>query len=79
LTRSQRELEISTATSLLEALEAQGVRPESGCRMGVCQSCVCTRIQGTTQDMLNGELSGESDMNVRLCVSRAGSDLALNL
>jgi ferredoxin-NADP reductase len=79
LTHSQRELEISTTTSLLDALEAQGIRPDSGCRMGVCQTCVCTRIQGTTQDMLNGERSDESDMNVRLCVSRAGSDLALAL
>ena len=70
---------ISTGTSLLEALEAQGLNPRSGCRMGICHTCVCTRHSGSTQDTLRGDISSESDMAVRLCVSRATSDLSLDL
>ena len=79
LARTGRTLAVSTGTSLLEALEAQGLNPRSGCRMGICHTCVCTRHSGSTQDTLRGDISSESDMAVRLCVSRATSDLSLDL
>lgn len=79
LTRSGRTLSVSSGTSLLEALEAQGLNPPSGCRMGVCHTCVCQRHSGTTLDTQTGERSAEPDMAVRLCVSRACSDLSLDL
>jgi len=79
LTRSGRTLRVSSGSSLLEALEAQGLNPPSGCRMGVCHTCVCQRHSGTTLDTLSGERSAEPDMAVRLCVSRACSDLSLDL
>ena len=46
LQRSGRELSISTGLSLLEALEQQGLNPPSGCRMGICHTCVCPRLDG---------------------------------
>lgn len=79
LQRTGRELQVSTGLNLLDALEAEGLRPPSGCRMGVCRTCVCPRVQGTTQDMLSGETQSESDMAVRLCVSRACTDITLDL
>lgn len=79
LQRTGRELRLSTGLSLLDALEAEGLNPPSGCRMGVCHTCVCPRIEGTTQDMQSGETQSESDMAVRLCVSRACTDLTLDL
>lgn len=79
LTRSGRTLSVSSGSSLLEALEAQGLNPPSGCRMGVCHTCVCQRHSGTTLDTLTGERNAEPDMAVRLCVSRACSDLSLDL
>lgn len=79
LQRTGRELQLSTGLSLLEALEAEGLNPPSGCRMGVCHTCVCPRIEGTTQDMQSGETQSETDMAVRLCVSRACTDLTLDL
>lgn len=79
LQRTGRELRLSTGLSLLEALEAEGLNPPSGCRMGVCHTCVCPRVEGTTQDMQSGETQSESDMAVRLCVSRACTDLTLDL
>lgn len=79
LERTGRELQLSTGLSLLEALEAEGLNPPSGCRMGVCHTCVCPRVEGTTQDMQSGETQSENDMAVRLCVSRACTDLTLDL
>jgi len=34
------------APSLLELAEQQGLMPESGCRMGICQACQCKLIEG---------------------------------
>lgn len=79
LQRSGRELQISTGLSLLEALESQGLNPPSGCRMGICHTCVCPRVAGTTQDMRSGDIQSQGDMAVRLCVSRACTDLTLDL
>jgi stearoyl-CoA 9-desaturase NADPH oxidoreductase len=79
LQRTGRELQLSTGLSLLDALEAEGLNPPSGCRMGVCHSCVCPRVEGTTQDMQSGDTQSEGNMAVRLCVSRACTDLTLDL
>jgi ferredoxin-NADP reductase len=34
------------ALSLLELAERAGLAPESGCRMGICQSCQCRLVEG---------------------------------
>ncbi len=79
LQRSGRVLTVPRQTSLLAALEAQGLQPASGCRMGVCHTCVCPRVQGQTEDLLTGERQMEGGQSVRLCVSRACTDLTLDL
>lgn len=79
LALSQRTLQIPAGQSLLTALEDQGLRPASGCRMGVCRTCVCPKHEGSTQDMNTGDLHHGHDSALRLCVSRACSDLTLNL
>lgn len=79
LTRTGRVLTVSSQTSLLDALEQAGLNPASGCRMGVCHTCVCTKHSGTVQDTLTQDLHTEPDGRVRLCVSRAVSDVALDL
>ena len=79
LTASQRDLEIPTNLSILDALEAQGLKPKVGCRMGVCRTCVCTRTEGTTLDMQTGEQDAQPGMDVRICMTRARTDLTLDL
>jgi len=79
LRRSGRTLEIASGMSLLEALEAQGLRPPSGCRMGICHSCVCTMHQGLAEDLNTGERSSEPNTALRICVSRACTDISLDL
>ncbi|HQV80366.1 MAG TPA: 2Fe-2S iron-sulfur cluster-binding protein, partial [Agitococcus sp.] len=79
LKASHKVLELNQGDSLLDALEAQGIYPPSGCRMGICHSCSCQKISGTTQDLQTGELASESHSAVKLCVNRAYSDLVLDI
>ena len=79
LKASHKVLELNQGDSLLNALEAQGIYPPSGCRMGICHSCSCQKISGITQDLQTGELASESHSAVKLCVNRAYSDLVLDI
>lgn len=79
LQRSGRNVTVPAGQALLPALEAQGLTPPSGCRMGICRSCVCTRLSGSTQDTQTQAVDGQPGAPVRLCVSRACSDLSLDL
>ena len=79
LRKSLRTVTVATNVSLLEALEAAGLNPQHGCRMGVCHTCSCTRASGTTQNLQNGALESEEGMDLRLCVSRARTPLTLDL
>jgi ferredoxin-NADP reductase len=79
LKASQKTLELSAGQPLLNALEAQGIEVASGCRMGICNTCACSKLSGTTQDLNTGELTTEPQSALRLCVARANSDLILDL
>jgi stearoyl-CoA 9-desaturase NADPH oxidoreductase len=79
LRRSGRSVSVPTGQALLPALEAQGLNPPSGCRMGICRSCVCTRLGGSTQDLQTAERDDQPGAALRLCVSRACTDLTLDL
>jgi stearoyl-CoA 9-desaturase NADPH oxidoreductase len=79
LRRSGRTLELPRGTSLLDALEAEGLRPASGCRMGICNTCVCGKVSGVTRHTLTGEHAAEPATQVRLCVNSASTDLILEL
>jgi len=79
LARSGRVLALPRGASLLEALEAAGVTPPSGCRMGICNTCACGKRAGITRHLHTGALEHEPATALRLCVNRAASDLVLDL
>ncbi|WP_439032209.1 ferredoxin reductase [Gordonia terrae] len=54
---------------ILDQAEAAGLSPESGCRMGICFSCVATKKSGCTRNVLTGEIDDESDTQIQLCIS----------
>lgn len=78
-TRSERRFDSRGKASLLEEAEAAGLRPQHGCRIGICHSCKCKKISGTVQNLLTGEISSEPEQMIQLCVSAARSDLTLDL
>ena len=79
LARSGRRLRVARGQSLLEALEAQGIHPPAGCRMGVCNTCTCHKREGVVRNLLNGDVTAEPSTAIKLCVNRASTDLILEL
>ena len=79
LAASQRVLTLPRNSSLLEALEAAGLAPAHGCRMGICNTCACGKRSGSTRHLQTGALEHEPVTALRLCVNRAASDLVLDL
>lgn len=63
---------------LLEQAEAAGLRPEHGCRMGICFSCTQVKTSGCVRNALTGELSAEQDEEIQLCISVPVGDVDIN-
>lgn len=78
LSKTNVSVQIPSGVPLLEALEAQGLKPAYGCRMGICNTCSCQKQSGTTTDTRNGATQSEPGA-VRLCINSATSDLTLEL
>lgn len=79
LTKSQRTLELPVGKTILQGLEEAGVTPPSGCRMGICNTCACGKVSGVIEDVLSGDVSEEAASALRICISAARSDIALDL
>ena len=75
--RSQQQFQAQT--NLLESAEQAGLRPAHGCRMGICNSCSCTKVSGSTQNILTGEIDHASNTQIKLCISQAVSAVVINL
>lgn len=67
--RSDREVWVDGDTSLLDAGEAAGVPLPSGCRMGICRTCLTRLDAGRVRDLTTGEVHGEPGDLIRTCVS----------
>jgi ferredoxin-NADP reductase len=76
--RSGRTVEADAATSLMDAGEGAGVQMPFGCRMGICQSCVVSLVDGHVRDLRTG---AEHDPGTRIqtCVSAASGDCTLDI
>ncbi len=46
LTKSNKILSIPKGQSILASLEQQNVKPQHGCRMGICNKCACNKVEG---------------------------------
>ncbi|MCD9005872.1 ferredoxin reductase [Luteimonas sp. XNQY3] len=79
LARSGRALQLPRGVPLLQALEAEGLKPKSGCRMGICNTCACGKAAGATRDLRTGTANTEATTALKLCISSAVSDLVLDL
>ena len=77
-TRSGKTTTASGA-SLLEQAEELGLKPEFGCRMGICFSCTRTKTAGTVRNVLTGEESSLPDEEIRICVTSAAGDCHIDL
>jgi ferredoxin len=65
--------------TLLAIAEAAGLRPATGCRMGICRTCTCTKIAGRVRDRVTGAVDDAPMSRVRLCVSEPLGPVTLDL
>jgi ferredoxin-NADP reductase len=64
---------------LLEQAEAAGLAPVHGCRMGICHTCTCRKTAGHVLDLRTGEVLGDDEPDIRICVSAPVGDVTLDL
>lgn len=76
--RSGKTVTADAATSLMDAGEQAGVRMPFGCRMGICQSCVVSLVDGHVRDLRTGA-EHEPGTRVQTCVSAAAGDCVLDV
>jgi vanillate O-demethylase ferredoxin subunit len=82
LARSGRVLEVPADQSILQVLEANGLRVDSSCREGTCTSCETCVLDGTPDHRDSVLTPAERERNevMMICVSRALSQtLVLDL
>jgi ferredoxin-NADP reductase len=75
--RSGREC-ANSGKPLLEQAEDAGLTPEHGCRMGICFSCTQLKTAGRVRNAKTGEISGEEDEEIQLCISVPVGDVEID-
>jgi len=76
--RSVRTVQ-SAAPTLLAIAEEAGLRPSTGCRMGICRTCTCTMVSGTVRDRVTGAIESAAGSRIRICVSEPLGPVTLDL
>jgi stearoyl-CoA 9-desaturase NADPH oxidoreductase len=76
--RSGKTVTADAATSLMDAGENAGVQMPFGCRMGICQSCVVSLVDGHVRDLRSG-VEHEPGTRVQTCISAASGDCVLDV
>ncbi len=79
MTRSAVQFSTQGTATLLEQAERAGQSPKHGCRMGICRSCQCVKTSGAVENLQTGVTSNAPNELIRLCISVARSDVALDL
>lgn len=73
------EVSAKEPTSLLDVAESQGLKPVSGCRIGVCHQCKCTKKSGVVYNTKTGAYSDTGHEDIQLCISVAVNDVVLDI
>jgi ferredoxin-NADP reductase len=76
--RSQKTVTVDGATPLMDAGEGVGIQMPFGCRMGICQSCVVSLLDGHVRDLRTGA-EHEPGSRVQTCISAASGDCVLDV
>ena len=76
--RSGKTVTVDAATPLMDAGEDAGVQMPFGCRMGICQSCVVSLLDGHVRDLRTG-VEHEPGNRIQTCVSAASGDCTLDI
>jgi ferredoxin-NADP reductase len=78
-TAARRAVYAAPGTPLLVVGEDAGVLMPSGCRMGICYSCVARLASGRVRDLRTGSEHGDEGELIQTCVSAAAGDVEIEL
>jgi stearoyl-CoA 9-desaturase NADPH oxidoreductase len=76
---SETAVDADGATPLLVAGEQAGALLPSGCRMGICHSCVGRLTAGAVRDLRTGQVQSAEGQLIRTCVSGAAGAVEIEL
>ncbi len=77
--KSDKEVEAPGDCSLLDAGEQAGVVMPSGCRMGICRSCLTPLVAGQVRDLRTGDVHGEEGELIQTCINAAAGPVHLDI
>jgi ferredoxin-NADP reductase len=77
--KSDKEVDAPGDCSLLDAGEQAGVVMPSGCRMGICRSCLTPLIAGQVRDLRTGEVHGDEGELIQTCINAAAGPVHLDI
>jgi ferredoxin-NADP reductase len=77
--KSDKEIEADGDVPLLEAGEQCGVVMPSGCRMGICRSCLTPLVAGRVRDLRTGEVHGDEGELIQTCINAAAGPVHLDI
>jgi ferredoxin-NADP reductase len=77
--KSDKEVEAGGDVPLLDAGEQCGVVMPSGCRMGICRSCLTPLVAGKVRDLRTGEVHGDEGELIQTCVNAAAGPVHLDI
>ena len=77
--KSDKEVEVGGDVTLLDAGEGCGVVMPSGCRMGICRSCLTPLVAGKVRDLRTGEVHGDEGELIQTCVNAAAGPVHLDI
>jgi ferredoxin-NADP reductase len=69
----------NSGRSLLEQAEQAGLRPQFGCRRGICHTCTCRKTAGSVRNLLSGQVSSADEEDIQICVSVPAGDVEIDL
>lgn len=70
---------VNSGGTLLDQAEAAGLTPQSGCRMGICHTCSCRKLEGAVRDVRTGAVSTAPDEQIQICVTVPVGDVTLDI
>lgn len=77
--QSRKSAEIGSKTNMLDLAESNGLRPESGCRMGICHKCSCRKSSGVVYNTLTDSYSDTGQEDIQLCISIPVGEVTIEL
>ncbi|MBD2759403.1 ferredoxin reductase [Yimella sp. cx-573] len=77
--KSDKEATADGSTPILQVGEDAGVIMPSGCRMGICRTCLTPLVSGQVRDLRTGEIHSDEGELIQTCITAAMGPVHLEI